>query len=108
MVDQLVVDNIGAREAARPALSESPDEDRRSAELTRAKRVWNETLRELSAAQDGVLGLTVDATLAIGTREAGVIEQGGARTGSIPFEYRFSAFESSPATRSWMHGSSSA
>jgi len=92
VVDQLVVDNVGAREAARPVLSESPDQDRRLAELTRAKRVRDEALRELSTIQDGVLGLSVDATFAIGTREAGVIEQGGARTGSIPFEYRFSAF----------------
>lgn len=92
IVDLLVVDNLDAREAARPVPSETPHDDHQSVALTQAGRVRDEALRRLSAIQGGVLGLPNGATFAIGTREAGVIEQGGARSGLIPFEYKFSAF----------------
>jgi hypothetical protein len=86
-LDRLVVDDLTAREAARPGASELPDAGRRAAELDRATAVRDQALPELS----GLLGLSHEVTFTVGTREAGTIE-GGVSTGSIPFEYIFSTF----------------
>lgn len=90
-IDRLVVDDVDARDDARPIASESPDDDRRRAELEKATEVRDEALRRLSESGTGLLGLPPGATFSLTTREAGFIER-GTTAGSIPFEYLFTTF----------------
>jgi hypothetical protein len=94
LIDRLVVNDLDAREAARPGASESVDDGRRRTELERAGKVRDEALGKLSAAVGSALvGLPLEPTFSLTTREAGLIERGGtSTTGSIPFEYIFSSF----------------
>lgn len=94
VIDRLVVDDLDARDAARPGASDSVDDDRQRAELERANEVRDEALGRLSAALGSALiGIPPEPTFSLTTREAGLIERGGtSTTGSIPFEYIFSSF----------------
>jgi Family of unknown function (DUF6345) len=90
--DRLVVDDLDAREDARPSVSESPDEGRRRAELVKAEEIRDSALRALDAGQAQFLGVARSSTVSVGTREAGIIEPGGVSRGSVPFEYIFSMY----------------
>lgn len=94
VIDRLVVDDLDAREAARPGASETVDDGRRRTELEKAGKVRDEVIGRLSAAVASTLvGLPTAPTFSLTTREAGLIERRGtSTTGSIPFEYVFSSF----------------
>lgn len=89
--DHLVVDDLDAREAARPGVAESPNPEQQQADLEVARRIRDETLLELDGHQEDLLGVPRRSTFSIGTREAGTIVSGVA-SGSVPFETLFSTF----------------
>lgn len=90
-LDRLVVDDLEAREAARPRAPESSGPERRAAELARAGEVRDEVLVRLRAMQIDLLGVPAGAEFSVGTREAAM---GDRRivSESVPFEYTFSTF----------------
>jgi hypothetical protein len=89
--DHLVIDNLDAREAARPGVSESPDSERQQADFERARQVRDDVLLELDGRHDVLLGIPRGSTFSVGTREAGTIVA-GVSSGSVPFEIIFSTF----------------
>lgn len=94
VIDRLVVDDLDAREAARPRASESVDDGRGRAELERAGEVRDEVIGKLSAAMGSeLIAVPPEPTFSLTTREAGLVErEGTSTTGSIPFEYIFWSF----------------
>jgi hypothetical protein len=89
--DYLVVDDLDARQAARPGVSESPDPDQQQADLAVARQVRDEVLLELDGYHDDLLGVPRRSTFSVGTREAGTLVSGVA-SGSVQFETIFSTF----------------
>lgn len=88
--DRLAVDNLDARDDARPGDADAPDDARRQVELEKAAVVRDDTLRRLTDMGEGWLGVPPDAAFSLTTREAGLIER-GATAGSVPFEYIFTS-----------------
>jgi Family of unknown function (DUF6345) len=89
--DHLVVDDLDAREAARPGVSEVPDPEQQQADLEVARQVRDEVLLELDGRQDDLLGVPRRSMFSVGTREAATIVS-GVSSGSVPFETIFSTF----------------
>ena len=89
--DELVVDNLDARRAARPELWEASNPGREHIELELAQEVRHRVLDELDTLELDLIGVPRGSTFSHGTRKAGAIVSGQS-WGSIPFETIFSTF----------------
>lgn len=84
--DRLVVDNLDARDSARPATEEPNAATTAAAEADTAKKKHGEILRLIDTEAPGLLGVGRNSAVSVATREAGVSVQGAGGV-SVPFEY---------------------